>query len=133
VKEVAKEMTVKAGQKCTAIRRAIAPSAHVDAVISALRARLAKVTIGNPELESVRMGPLVGLDQRHDVLAHVAKLRTEAELVAGDPDSFSFGCSDKFRGAFLSPLLLYCGNPVRATDGHSIEAFVPVCSGMCCK
>ncbi|HYI27099.1 MAG TPA: aldehyde dehydrogenase family protein, partial [Bradyrhizobium sp.] len=61
VKEVAKEMTVKAGQKCTAIRRAFAPSTHVDAVIGALRERLAKVTIGNPELEAVRMGPVVGL------------------------------------------------------------------------
>ncbi|MFN5720192.1 MAG: aldehyde dehydrogenase family protein, partial [Bradyrhizobium sp.] len=82
IKEVAKEMTVKAGQKCTAIRRALAPSAQLDAVISALRDRLAKVVVGNPASDNVRMGPLVGLAQRNDVLAHVAKLRTEAELVA---------------------------------------------------
>src|SRR5450631_528086 len=71
VKEVAKEMTVKAGQKCTAIRRALAPAVHIDAVVSALRERLSKVTVGNPELENVRMGPLVGLAQRSDVLANL--------------------------------------------------------------
>ena len=130
VKEVAKEMTVKAGQKCTAIRRALAPSAHVDAVILALRERLSKVTIGNPELETVRMGPLVGLDQRRDVLAHVAKLRAEAELVAGDPDHFSVEGADAQRGAFVPPLLLHCANPVRANNVHAIEAFGPVCTMM---
>ncbi|WP_257644949.1 aldehyde dehydrogenase family protein, partial [Escherichia fergusonii] len=75
-------MTVKAGQKCTAIRRVLAPSAYVEPVIAALRERLDKVVIGNPELETVRMGPVVGLDQRRDVLANVKALRTEAELVA---------------------------------------------------
>ncbi|MES2750597.1 MAG: phenylacetic acid degradation bifunctional protein PaaZ, partial [Pseudomonadota bacterium] len=130
VKEVAKEMTVKAGQKCTAIRRALAPSAHIDAVIAALRERLATVTIGNPELETVRMGPVVGLDQRRDVLAHVAKLRTEAELVAGDPDNFTVAGADVTRGAFLPPLLLHCSDPIRATNVHSIEAFGPVCTVM---
>src|SRR5579871_5669411 len=84
VKEVAKEMTVKAGQKCTAIRRALAPATHVDAVILALRERLSKVTIGNPELENIRMGPLVGLAQRHDVITNLEKLRTESDLVAGE-------------------------------------------------
>src|ERR1700759_5036387 len=88
VREVAKEMTVKAGQKCTAIRRALAPAAHIDAVVSALRERLSNVTIGNPELESVRMGPLVGLAQRSDVLANLKQLRTEAAIVAGDLDNF---------------------------------------------
>ncbi len=130
VKEVAKEMTVKAGQKCTAIRRAIAPSTHVNAVISALRERLAKVTIGNPELDTVRIGPVVGLDQRRDVLAGVAKLQAEAEIVSGDPDNFTVEGADKARGAFLPPLLLHCGNPVRATNVHSIEAFGPVCTVM---
>ncbi|QND72670.1 phenylacetic acid degradation bifunctional protein PaaZ [Tardiphaga robiniae] len=130
IKEVAKEMTVKAGQKCTAIRRAMAPSAHVDAVIAALRERLAKITIGNPELESVRMGPLVGLDQRRDVLAHVAKLRTEAELVSGDPDHFSVEGADAARGAFVPPLLLHCANPAAAINVHEIEAFGPVCTVM---
>jgi oxepin-CoA hydrolase/3-oxo-5,6-dehydrosuberyl-CoA semialdehyde dehydrogenase len=130
IKEVAKEMTVKAGQKCTAIRRALAPTAHVPAVIDALRERLAKVQIGNPELETVRMGALVGLDQRRDVLAHVEKLRTEAELVAGDPENFSVEGADKVRGAFLPPLLLHCADPIRATHVHAVEAFGPVATVM---
>lgn len=130
VKEVAKEMTVKAGQKCTAIRRALAPSSHVEAVIDALRERLAKVQIGNPELENVRMGPVVGLDQRRDVLAHVAKLKTEAQIVIGDPDNFSVEGADKARGAFLPPLLLNCADPARAKNVHEIEAFGPVCTVM---
>ena len=130
VKEVAKEMTVKAGQKCTAIRRALAPRGHLDAVIGALRERLAKVKVGNPELESVRMGPLVGTEQRRDVLDHVAKLRTEAEIVCGDPVDFTVEGADKTRGAFIPPLLLYCADPLRATNVHSIEAFGPVATVM---
>lgn len=130
VKEVAKEMTVKAGQKCTAIRRALVPSAQLDAVITALRDRLAKVTIGNPENDKVRMGPLVGLGQRSDVLAHVAKLRAEAELVAGDPGNFALLDADAKRGAFVPPLLLHCAKPLAATAVHEIEAFGPVSTVM---
>lgn len=130
IKEIAKEMTVKAGQKCTAIRRAMAPASHVDAVISALRERLGKIVIGNPELDNVRMGPLVGLDQRRDVLAHVATLRKEAELVVGDPDNFSVEGADATRGAFVPPLLLHCADPVKAESVQAIEAFGPVCTVM---
>lgn len=130
IKEVAKEMTVKAGQKCTAIRRAFAPSAQIDAVITALRERLARVTIGNPANEKVRMGPLVGLGQRSDVLAHVAKLRKEAELVAGDPDNFPLIDADAKRGAFVPPLLLHCAKPMTATAVHEVEAFGPVSTVM---
>ena len=100
IKEVAKEMTVKAGQKCTAIRRAFAPVVHTEAVIEALRQRLAKIQIGNPELETVRMGPVVGLDQRRDVLSQIEKLKAEANIIAGDPDNFSVEGADKTRGAF---------------------------------
>ncbi|WP_225714126.1 phenylacetic acid degradation bifunctional protein PaaZ [Bradyrhizobium semiaridum] len=130
IKEVAKEMTVKAGQKCTAIRRALAPAAQVDAVITALRERLGKVAVGNPESDKVRMGPLVGLGQRSDVLAHVAKLRSEAELVAGDPDNFALVDADARRGAFVPPLLLHCAKPMAATAVHEIEAFGPVSTVM---
>lgn len=130
IKEVAKEMTVKAGQKCTAIRRVLAPSAYVEPVIAALRERLDKVVIGNPELETVRMGPVVGLEQRRDVLANVKALRTEAELVAGDPDNFDVQGADVTRGAFLPPLLLHCADPIRATKVHSVEAFGPVSTVM---
>jgi len=130
VKEVAKEMTVKTGQKCTAIRRALAPAAHIDAVVSALRERLSKVTVGNPELASVRMGPLVGRAQRNDVLANLAKLRAEAELVAGDIDNFRPVEADASRGAFIPPILLHCSNPQGASAVHEIEAFGPICTVM---
>ncbi|OQW55711.1 MAG: phenylacetic acid degradation bifunctional protein PaaZ [Proteobacteria bacterium SG_bin9] len=130
IKEVAKEMTVKAGQKCTAIRRAFAPSAHVDAVIAALRERLAKITVGNPELESVRMGPVVGLGQRNDVLAHVASLQKEAQIVVGDPEHFTVEGGDAKTGAFLPPMLLHCADPIKATNVHAIEAFGPVSTVM---
>ncbi|WP_409192914.1 phenylacetic acid degradation bifunctional protein PaaZ [Bradyrhizobium sp. RDM4] len=130
VKEVAKEMTVKAGQKCTAIRRALAPAAHIDAVIAALRERLSKVTVGNPELDSVKMGPLVGLAQRSDVLASLSKLRAEAEIVAGDLDDFRPIQADASRGAFLPPILLHCPRPQDVTRVHAIEAFGPVCTVM---
>jgi len=130
IKEVAKEMTVKAGQKCTAIRRVLVPTSHVDAVIGALRERLDKVVIGNPEQDNVRMGPVVGLDQRRDVLNQVKALRTEAQLVAGDPDNFDVQGADVVRGAFVPPILLHCANPVQATKVHSIEAFGPVSTVM---
>jgi oxepin-CoA hydrolase / 3-oxo-5,6-dehydrosuberyl-CoA semialdehyde dehydrogenase len=130
VKEVAKEMTAKAGQKCTAIRRAIAPSAHVGAVIDAVRERLSKVRIGNPELEGVRMGPVVGVGQRRDVLAQVEKLRAEADIVVGDPANFTVEGADRERGAFMPPLLLHCPDPIRARNVHSVEAFGPVCTVM---
>ena len=130
VKEVAKEMTVKAGQKCTAIRRALAPATHVDAVVAALRERLSKVTVGNPELDSVRMGPLVGIAQRNDVLANLKQLRTEAELVVGDLDNFRPIEADASRGAFVPPILLHCSNPRGATNVHEIEAFGPICTLM---
>ena len=130
IKEVGKEMTVKAGQKCTAIRRALAPRKHIDAVLGALRERLGKVQVGNPELESVRMGPVVGLDQRRDVLDHVAQLRTEAEIVFGDPADFNVAGADKTRGAFVPPLLLHCADPLHAKQVHAVEAFGPVCTVM---
>jgi oxepin-CoA hydrolase/3-oxo-5,6-dehydrosuberyl-CoA semialdehyde dehydrogenase len=130
IKEVAKEMTVKAGQKCTAIRRAFAPVVHTEAVIEALRQRLAKIQIGNPELETVRMGPVVGLDQRRDILSQIEKLKAEANIIAGDPDNFSVEGADKTRGAFLPPLLLHCPDPIHAKNVHEIEAFGPVCTVM---
>jgi oxepin-CoA hydrolase/3-oxo-5,6-dehydrosuberyl-CoA semialdehyde dehydrogenase len=108
----------------------MAPTAHVQAVIDALRERLGKVVIGNPELESVRMGPVVGLDQRRDVLAHVEKLRGEAEVVVGDPDNFSVEGADVSRGAFIPPMLLHCADPIRATQVHSVEPFGPVSTVM---
>src|ERR1700716_51548 len=88
VKEVVREMTVKAGQKCTAIRKALVPAAMVGDVIGALDAALQKIVVGDPRLEGVRMGPLVSQEQRAQVLARVAELRGEADLVAGSVDQF---------------------------------------------
>jgi oxepin-CoA hydrolase/3-oxo-5,6-dehydrosuberyl-CoA semialdehyde dehydrogenase len=102
----------------------------VPAVIEALRERLSKIKVGNPELENVRMGPVVGLGQRRDVLAQVAKLRSEADIVVGNPDDFSVEGADRERGAFIPPLLLHCPDPIRATNVHSVEAFGPVCTVM---
>ncbi len=130
VKEVAREMTVKAGQKCTAIRRALVPNAQVDAVIDALRDRLAKVKVGDPALEGVRMGPVVGLDQRRDVVAQIDKLKAESEIVFGDLAGFAVEGADRERGAFLPPTLLHCTDPINAVSVHSIEAFGPVSTVM---
>lgn len=126
VKEVQREMTVKAGQKCTAIRRILAPEAHVEAVIDALRERLAKNVIGDPANEATRMGALVSTGQRADVLEKIAILGTEAARVIGDPDNFEVHGADREKGAFLPPMLYHCANPDAATKVHETEAFGPV-------
>jgi oxepin-CoA hydrolase/3-oxo-5,6-dehydrosuberyl-CoA semialdehyde dehydrogenase len=128
VKEVVREMTVKAGQKCTAIRRAMVPAACLEDVLAALQAALSKVVVGDPRVADVRMGPLVSHEQRDDVLAQVAKLRGEGELVAGDLDRFAIQGGDAKRGAFLPPLLLLCREPHAARAVHEVEAFGPVAS-----
>ncbi|WP_211348694.1 phenylacetic acid degradation bifunctional protein PaaZ [Nocardioides litoris] len=124
VKGVVTEMTVKAGQKCTAIRRVIVPRAMQDTVADAIAARLASVTVGDPRSEEVRMGALVSLDQREEVRKAVQSLRASADLVFGDPDHVDVVDADADRGAFISPVLL------RAHDGavepHDVEAFGPV-------
>src|ERR1700722_10750493 len=88
VKEVVREMTVKAGQKCTAIRKALVPAAVAGDVVAALQGALQKIVVGDPRAEGVRMGPLVSQEQRTDVLARIAELRSEADLVAGNVDQF---------------------------------------------
>jgi oxepin-CoA hydrolase/3-oxo-5,6-dehydrosuberyl-CoA semialdehyde dehydrogenase len=130
VKEVAREMTVKAGQKCTAIRRVIAPRAYSEALISALNDRLGKTVIGNPAEETVRMGPLASLDQREEVRARIRDLATEAEIVGGDPDNPRILSGDASAGAFLNPVLLYCDKPGSARAIHDVEAFGPVSTVM---
>lgn len=125
VKEVAREMTVKAGQKCTAIRRAIVPRQHLDAVASALRARLAKTTVGDPALEGVRMGALASRDQQHDVAERVAQLLQGAEQVYGASDGFAPQGEGVGDGAFFSPTLLIARQP-QDSAAHDVEAFGPV-------
>jgi oxepin-CoA hydrolase/3-oxo-5,6-dehydrosuberyl-CoA semialdehyde dehydrogenase len=126
VKEVVREMTVKAGQKCTAIRRALVPAAFTGEAVEALQAALRKVVVGDPRAEGVRMGPLVNLEQRADVLARVAELRRETDLVCGDLDEFAVKNADRERGAFVPPLLLLCREPHAARAIHEVEAFGPV-------
>ena len=126
VAEVAREMTVKAGQKCTAIRRALVPGPLAGDVVAALQAALQKIVVGDPRAEGVRMGPLVSQEQRSEVLARVLELRKEADLVAGDPAKFEITGADPERGAFVPPLLLLCRDPRAAKAIHSVEAFGPV-------
>ena len=126
VKEVAREMTVKAGQKCTAIRRAIVPRQHVDAVATRLRARLAKVVVGDPALETVRMGALASHAQQADVADRVAMLSLGNELIFGARDGFAPQGEGTERGAFFAPTLLLCRDPLHHDTAHDVEAFGPV-------
>ncbi|HEY7852845.1 MAG TPA: phenylacetic acid degradation bifunctional protein PaaZ [Caulobacteraceae bacterium] len=126
VKEVVKEMTVKAGQKCTAIRRALVPASQIDAVETALKDRLAKVVVGDPRAETTRMGPLVSLGQREAVLGAVAELAKSAKIVFGDPAKVEA----KGAAAFLSPILLRADDPWGAAAVHEVEAFGPVATLM---
>ncbi|HSY97174.1 MAG TPA: phenylacetic acid degradation bifunctional protein PaaZ [Steroidobacteraceae bacterium] len=126
VKEVVREMTVKAGQKCTAIRKALVPAQLAGDVVGALQAALAKIVVGDPRAEGVRMGPLVSQEQRTQVLAQVAELRAEADLVAGNLDRFELKGADRVRGAFVPPLLLLSRDPRTARAVHDVEAFGPV-------
>ncbi len=126
VKEVAREMTVKAGQKCTAIRRALVPAAMMDAAEKAVAERLAKTTLGDPSREDVRMGALVSQSQRDDVREKVAVLAGEATIVFGDPASAAVIGDNAQQGAFVSPILLRCDKPWEANAIHDVEAFGPV-------
>ncbi|MGB8328228.1 MAG: phenylacetic acid degradation bifunctional protein PaaZ [Steroidobacteraceae bacterium] len=128
VAEVVREMTVKAGQKCTAIRKALVPAATGAAAIAALEAQLAQVVVGDPRLENVRMGPVASLAQRREVLEQVEKLRLDAQLVAGAGARWKPEGADADRGAFLRPMLLVCREGAAAAAVHSIEAFGPVCT-----
>jgi oxepin-CoA hydrolase/3-oxo-5,6-dehydrosuberyl-CoA semialdehyde dehydrogenase len=126
IKEVAKEMTVKAGQKCTAIRRTFVPAVMVNDVVSAMRKRLAGVVIGDPSLKEVRMGPLAGKDQRREVEKSVDRLRNAAELVFGGPDTLDVIGADADKGAFFPTMLLYNDRPFDRAEPHDVEAFGPV-------
>jgi oxepin-CoA hydrolase/3-oxo-5,6-dehydrosuberyl-CoA semialdehyde dehydrogenase len=122
VKEVAREMTVKAGQKCTAIRRAMAPAQHLDAVQEALAARLAKVRIGDPRDEATQMGALASQAQLRSVREAVAELSRSARIVSGDPEAAPVAGN----GAFISPILLRSDDPWGSAAVHDVEAFGPV-------
>ena len=130
VRQLVTEMTAKAGQKCTAIRRALVPHALVPDVIDAVRARIAeKVRVGDPTAAGVTMGALVGLAQRDDVRKNLAALAGAAEVVIGDPDHFDVIGADPERGAFLPPVLLWARDSSRE-EPHDIEVFGPVSTVM---
>lgn len=126
VKEVHREMTVKAGQKCTAIRRAIVPRRLVDAVASKLRERLAKTVVGDPSIEGVRMGALASKAQQRDVAERVAELARGNRIVYGEADGFAPKGERTGDGAFFAPTLLLCERPLESASVHDVEAFGPV-------
>lgn len=125
IEQLVTEMTVKAGQKCTAIRRALVPQRLLEPVTAALRERLATVRVGNPARDDVDMGPVVSHAQRDDVRRAVSTLASECEIVYGDPSVVDLVDADAVRGAFVSPLLLRCTDP-DARAPHEVEAFGPV-------
>jgi len=126
VKELRKEMTVKAGQKCTAVRRIFVPENKMEDAWKALTKSLAQTTIGNPENEKVRMGPLAGLSQRDEVRSQVQKLLASSRIIYGSLDSVDVVDADAVKGAFLSPILLLNEKPFESDEPHSVEAFGPI-------
>ena len=126
VKEVAREMTAKAGQKCTAIRRAIVPRRHLEAVTERLKARLAKIVVGDPSLEGVTMGALASRDQQRDVAERVAQLAQGNTVLFGNEAGFAPRGTGTDQGAFFAPTLLLCERPDMSSAAHDVEAFGPV-------
>jgi len=125
VKQLVTEMTTKAGQKCTAIRRAFVPADRIDAVADAVSARLTRVVVGSPREESVRMGALASLEQREEVRRSLKALEAAGRIVFGDPEHVDVVGADAERGAFLSPVLVRADDARRA-ELHEVEAFGPV-------
>ncbi len=126
IKEVQREMTTKAGQKCTAIRRIIVPEKLVEDVQIALGKRLASTIIGDPNVEGVRMGALAGKSQLKEVAEKVMQLAKTQEIVFGDLAKFNVTGADKNKGAFMPPILFVNKDPFKYQDVHNLEAFGPV-------
>jgi len=126
IKEVAREMTVKAGQKCTAIRRTFVPDGMTNDVVRALSKRLAGTPLGDPSVEGVRMGPLAGRAQVGEVGGSAERIGAVCERVYGDPAHFDVVGADKTKGAFFPSIVYYCDQPFRKSEPHDIEAFGPV-------
>ncbi|MCY4157350.1 MAG: phenylacetic acid degradation bifunctional protein PaaZ [Gammaproteobacteria bacterium] len=129
IKEVVREMTSKAGQKCTAIRRILVPEQQLQPVADALKARLSKMAVGDPAAEGVRMGPLLGAAQKAEVQASVEALAGSCEILLGGGD-FELVGERAVRDAFYPPTLLYCADPLATEAPHSTEAFGPVATLM---
>ncbi len=130
VREVHREMTSKAGQKCTAIRRVLVPAALEQAVIGALSERLGQTAIGLPDDDRARMGALASVADRDGVRDMIARIGAEAEIVFGDPADVALVSGDAARGAFMAPVLMRCEGALNATAPHDVEAFGPVATVM---
>ena len=126
VDEIVKEITSKAGQKCTAIRRIIAPQEHSGDLVRTLSERLSQVKVGNPANKAVQMGALASLGQREEVVERIKELQSESQLVHGDLERFEVFDGDAEKGAFFAPVLLHCDDPFTAKTPHRVEAFGPV-------
>ncbi|AVT75762.1 bifunctional aldehyde dehydrogenase/enoyl-CoA hydratase [Rhodopseudomonas palustris] len=126
VREIVREMTAKAGQKCTAIRRVLVPRAQEAAVVEALKVKLADVRLGDPRRDDKAMGPLVSRGQREAVRAAITTLQSEAEIVFGDPNACEGEGIDAQAGAYMAPVLLRAREPMQASHVHATEAFGPV-------
>jgi len=126
IKETTKEITVKAGQKCTAVRRIIVPDNLLDEVQKAISARLTSTKVGDPSLEGVRMGALATMTQVERVRANVNRLAQTQEIVFGNVNHVDVTGGDSEKGAFFSPILFVNNDPFKNTDVHEIEAFGPV-------
>jgi oxepin-CoA hydrolase/3-oxo-5,6-dehydrosuberyl-CoA semialdehyde dehydrogenase len=130
IKETVKEITIKAGQKCTAVRRIIVPVELIDEVQTAISTRLSSTKIGNPADEGVRMGPLATILQAERVRASVEELSKSQRIVFGDLDHFDIIGDSAKREAFFSPILFRNDDPFHQTACHDIEAFGPVATIM---
>jgi 3,4-dehydroadipyl-CoA semialdehyde dehydrogenase len=126
VKEIRNEMTVKAGQKCTAIRRILVSEPQADALCDALSASLAKVSLGDPRNETVRMGPLVNKAQQSAAWDGIKTLQQETRTIVGGTDTFDLIDADADAGSFVPITLLRCDDPMAAKSVHEIEVFGPV-------
>ncbi|GAB5464667.1 MAG: phenylacetic acid degradation bifunctional protein PaaZ [Candidatus Kapaibacteriales bacterium] len=130
IKEVMREVTVKSGQKCTAIRRTIVPEKYVEDVRNALAKAIGSRTLGDPQKEGTKMGPLAGRKQAEDVRQALEKLKQEAEVVYGGGSDFEVNGADNSSGAFFPGTLLFADNPTSKTTIHEVEAFGPVTTMM---
>ncbi|MCC6307383.1 MAG: phenylacetic acid degradation bifunctional protein PaaZ, partial [Chitinophagaceae bacterium] len=126
IKEIRKEMTLKAGQRCTGIRRIFVPENKLEEVWKAIGASLSQTVIGNPLNEKVRMGSLAGETQRSEVKTQIQKLLASSQIVYGSLDSIQVVDADSQKGAFMSPILLMNTKPFEAKEAHEVEAFGPV-------
>ncbi|MDJ0793853.1 MAG: phenylacetic acid degradation bifunctional protein PaaZ [Woeseiaceae bacterium] len=126
VQEVTREMTSKAGQKCTAIRRIIAPSGIAGELVKALAKLLGEIRIGNPANKDIDMGALASQGQRDEVRDRVDELSSQASVVYGGEEDFDVVDADASKGAFFMPTLLHCEKPLTSSAVHSVEAFGPV-------